>query len=131
MGEGGLNTTFLRGVQIPDSDGVVQFDTIFPGHYGSRASHMHLTTHGNATLLPNGTYTGGYANHIGQLFFDQDLRDDVETTYPYTLNTQTPVANLDDMIASDEATTAFDPIVRYTYLGEDLSGRIVTSDMSN
>ncbi|EKG18301.1 Intradiol ring-cleavage dioxygenase [Macrophomina phaseolina MS6] len=32
-GQGGLNTTFLRGVQESDDDGVAQFDTIFPGHY--------------------------------------------------------------------------------------------------
>lgn len=28
-----LNTTFLRGVQPSNSNGVVQFKTIFPGHY--------------------------------------------------------------------------------------------------
>lgn len=27
-----LNNTFLRGIQQTDSDGVVQFSTIFPGH---------------------------------------------------------------------------------------------------
>ena len=32
-GQGGLKTTFLRGVQPTDGDGVVEFDTLFPGHY--------------------------------------------------------------------------------------------------
>lgn len=36
-----LNTTFLRGVQKTGEDGVVQFQTIFPGHYTSRATHIH------------------------------------------------------------------------------------------
>jgi hypothetical protein len=30
---GNLDTTFLRGIQQTDASGVVQFETIFPGHY--------------------------------------------------------------------------------------------------
>jgi protocatechuate 3,4-dioxygenase beta subunit len=30
--QGGVNTTFLRGLQVTDTDGVVEFDTLFPGH---------------------------------------------------------------------------------------------------
>ena len=54
-GEGGLNSTFLRGIQLTDHDGVVSFETIFPGHYSGRAVHTHLLAHTNATLEPNGT----------------------------------------------------------------------------
>lgn len=54
-GEGGLDTTFLRGVQQTDSEGVMAFDTIFPGHYEGRATHEHVVAHQNATLLPNGS----------------------------------------------------------------------------
>ena len=121
MGQGGLNSTFLRGVQATDSDGVAQFDTIFPGHYTGRATHIHITTHGNATVLPNGTFTGGVDNHVG-LFFDQDLRDEVETLDPYTANAQDVMSNNDDGIAAQDSTDTFDPIVKYTYLGDSLSG---------
>lgn len=31
----------LRGVQITDKNGVVQFDTIVPGHYAGRVNHVH------------------------------------------------------------------------------------------
>jgi protocatechuate 3,4-dioxygenase beta subunit len=54
-GQAGLNTTFLRGIQLTDHDGVVQFETIFPGHYSGRAIHTHLLAHTNATVQPNGT----------------------------------------------------------------------------
>lgn len=50
-----LNATFLRGIQKTDADGIAQFDTIFPGHYTSRATHIHLAVHANATLYANGT----------------------------------------------------------------------------
>jgi protocatechuate 3,4-dioxygenase beta subunit len=32
-----LNATFLRGIAQADASGVVQFDTLFPGHYIGRA----------------------------------------------------------------------------------------------
>lgn len=69
-GQGGLKSTFLRGVQVTDSDGVVNFDTLFPGHYSGRASHTHIITHSGATLNPNGTYSGGHISHLSQLFYD-------------------------------------------------------------
>jgi len=34
--------TYLRGAQITDSEGAVLFDTIFPGWYRSRSTHLHL-----------------------------------------------------------------------------------------
>lgn len=33
-----LNKTFLRGVSVTDAEGVVTFDTLFPGHYLSRSN---------------------------------------------------------------------------------------------
>lgn len=59
----GLNTTFLRGVQISDDEGVADFETVFPGHYEGRVNHIHVTTNRGGKLLENGTYTGGTVNH--------------------------------------------------------------------
>ncbi|TAQ88232.1 hypothetical protein B7494_g3467 [Chlorociboria aeruginascens] len=120
-GEGGLNSTFLRGVQISDNEGVVQFDTIFPGHYTGRATHEHVVTHLNGTVLPNGTYTGGTVNHIGQLYFDENLRAAIELTSPYNLNTQEVVTNDEDFFAPEAASAAYDPFPEYVLLGDSLS----------
>lgn len=35
-----LDNIALRGIQQADDDGVVQFSTIFPGHYTGRATHI-------------------------------------------------------------------------------------------
>lgn len=70
-GQGDLNTTFCRGVQSTDKDGVTQFDSIYPGHYVGRTIHIHVVTRRGGKILPNGTYTGGTVNHIGQIYFDQ------------------------------------------------------------
>jgi hypothetical protein len=118
-GEAGLNSTYLRGIQITDHDGVVEFDTLFPGHYTGRATHQHVITHLNSTILPNGTIsTDGAINHIGQLFFDEALRAEIEKTYPYNTNTQAVVSNDDDMWAPVAASADYDPIVEYVMLGE-------------
>jgi protocatechuate 3,4-dioxygenase beta subunit len=53
--EDGYNSTYLRGIQLTDHDGVASFETIFPGHYTGRAIHTHLLAHTNATVEPNGT----------------------------------------------------------------------------
>jgi protocatechuate 3,4-dioxygenase beta subunit len=123
LGEGGLDTSFLRGVQMSDRDGVVQFDTIFPGHYTERATHEHVTSHVNSTLLPNGTYTGGTVTHIGQLFFEESLKHKIEATYPYDQNTQAYTTNDDDegSIAANATTAAYDPFPEWLMLSDQLS----------
>ncbi|TQN71663.1 hypothetical protein CSHISOI_03844 [Colletotrichum shisoi] len=121
QGQGGLNTTHGRGVQQTDADGVVQFDTIFPGHYTGRATHFHIMSTDGAEILPNGTFEGGTARNIGQLFFDQSLISEVETLAPYTSNTQVLTTNLGDRIAASEATAEYDPFLKYVRLGDDLN----------
>lgn len=117
-GQGGLNSTFGRGVQPTDDDGVAQFDTMFPGHYTGRATHIHVMSSENASVLANNTYQAGVQSHIGQLFFDQDLISAVELTSAYTSNQQVLTTNLEDGIAAGEATTEYDPFMDYVVLGD-------------
>ncbi|KAL1856026.1 hypothetical protein Plec18170_003894 [Paecilomyces lecythidis] len=114
-----INTTFLRGIQKTDQDGVVRFNTIFPGHYSGRTNHHHLVAHLNASVLPNNTLSGGTVAHIGQLFWDQDLVYKVEATYPYNTNNITLTTNAEDhvVIAETEDSTS-DPMINYVYLGD-------------
>ncbi|KAL4922955.1 intradiol ring-cleavage dioxygenase [Aspergillus undulatus] len=123
--KGNINETFLRGVQRTDLDGIVQFASIFPGHYSGRATHIHVVTHpANETrALPNGTISGTYdsrSSHVGQIYFDQDLITEVEKTVPYTSNTQELTKNSDDSLLPAEAETT-DPFMEYVFLGDDIS----------
>ncbi|KAK7721749.1 hypothetical protein SLS57_005098 [Botryosphaeria dothidea] len=125
-GQGGLNSTFLRGVQDTDDEGVAEFNTIFPGHYEGRATHEHVVAHVNASAASNGTMIGGTVAHIGQLFFDETLRSAVEATYPYNTNTEEPVTNDDDMWAPYQADNNYDPFPEYIYLNsEDITDGIL------
>ncbi|KAL0259641.1 hypothetical protein SLS55_005378 [Diplodia seriata] len=118
----GLNSTYLRGIQVTDQDGVVGFETIFPGHYDGRATHTHLLAHMNVTVFPNNTISDtNNITHIGQLFWNEELRTAVEATYPYTTNEQAVTSNADDMWDIVQADTYYDPFPEYLYLGSDVS----------
>ncbi|KAF3011104.1 hypothetical protein E8E13_011344 [Curvularia kusanoi] len=117
-GQGGLNTTFLRGIQETDEDGVVAFETIFPGHYDGRAIHTHLLTKSNVTVRKNQTTQDGAVTHIGQLFWPEELRSEVEATSPYNENTQTITSNDDDMWSIVQAEDNYDPFPQFIYVGD-------------
>ncbi|KAH7067921.1 extracellular dioxygenase [Paraphoma chrysanthemicola] len=113
-----INNTMFRGIQISDDDGVLQFDTAFPGHYTNRTSHIHILAHINATMnLANSTISGGHVSHVGQLFFDQDLINAVESVAPYTTNQQVLLPNAEDGILEEVAADS-DPVMNYVYLGD-------------
>lgn len=115
-----LDNTFLRGVQASDNVGVVTFDTLVPGHYTGRTSHIHVMSHLNATLNTNNTLSGGAITHVGQMFFDQDLLTAVGEVTPYSSNTQDLTTNAEDSIMSSES-DGYDPVVEYIYVGDDVS----------
>jgi protocatechuate 3,4-dioxygenase beta subunit len=85
---------FLRGVQITDAHGTVEFKTIFPGHYPGRVNHIHMKVHvGGGATKPTvadaahpgvEVYAGGHVAHTGQLFFPEDVSRFVEATHPYS-----------------------------------------------
>ncbi|KKY18624.1 putative extracellular dioxygenase [Diplodia seriata] len=117
--ESNLQNKALRGIQFSDEDGVIDFLTIFPGHYTGRTNHIHVMSHLSAEQLDNGTITSGQISHVGQLFFDQDLIDLVETASPYSTNTQEQMLNVDDGIMEQESATS-DPVVSYVLLGDTI-----------
>ncbi|EOD52975.1 putative extracellular dioxygenase protein [Neofusicoccum parvum UCRNP2] len=116
-----LNRTFFRGIAKTDDDGVATFKSAFPGHYSGRATHIHVVTHAGATQLANGTLTGGNVTHIGQLFFDQDLIEDINTNVaPYNTNTIEIVDNADDRVFATETENESDPVFNYVKLSDDV-----------
>lgn len=119
---GNLDKTWLRGIAATDADGAVAFETIFPGHYTGRATHIHTFIHQNATLYPNGTLGNDHlqTSHVGQGFFDQSLIAAVEAHAPYSGNTQAQTTNAEDSILATEAADV-DPFYEYTLLGDSIA----------
>ncbi|KAL4928052.1 intradiol ring-cleavage dioxygenase [Aspergillus undulatus] len=117
--------TFLRGVQQTDEDGVVTFDTLFPGHYDGRTTHYHNIAHFGAKRLPNSTVVGGTVGHVAQIFLDQDLIDQVESTYPYNTNEIPITPNaVDRVVAQETEYSDSDPMLNYALLGDSIEDGI-------
>ena len=90
-----------------------------------RATHTHLLAHMNYTIFNNQTINAdNNITHIGQLFWDEDVRAAVEETSPYNTNTQAVTTNDEDMWDIVQADTYYDPFPQYVYLGADVTDGI-------
>jgi protocatechuate 3,4-dioxygenase beta subunit len=68
--------TFLRGLQVTNRDGIVEFTTLYPGWYPGRTVHVHAKVHvDNRTVLTT------------QFYFDDDFTDRVFSSEPYASGT--------------------------------------------
>ncbi|XP_055350136.1 uncharacterized protein LOC129596795 [Paramacrobiotus metropolitanus] len=112
-----INTTFLRGLQPTNNEGITQFITIVPGHYPGRTNHIHTIVHLNGTVLPNNTYAGGRIPHIGNILFDQALLTTVHATKAYQQNNVPITLNSQDLTFAAESASASDPVMNYALLG--------------
>ncbi|MFK8024625.1 MAG: protocatechuate dioxygenase [Ilumatobacter sp.] len=68
----GQGSTFLRGFQTTDADGIAEFQTIYPGWYTGRAIHIHI-----------GVQLDGRELLTSQLYFDEAYTAEVLATGPY------------------------------------------------
>ncbi len=71
------NQTWLRGYQVTDENGMVEFITIYPGWYSGRTVHIHFK------IRTDPDADTGY-EFTSQLFFDEELTDVVYTQAPYS-----------------------------------------------
>ncbi len=90
----GFNTVgqkFLRGYQVTDANGAVQFTTIYPGWYRGRAVHIHFK-------IRTGSRESSSYEFTSQLFFDDALTDQVHAQAPYASKGQRTLRNAGDNI---------------------------------
>ncbi|MFD9429847.1 intradiol ring-cleavage dioxygenase [Streptomyces sp. NPDC060002] len=112
------NGTFLRGGQLTDANGQASITSIWPGHYVSRAVHVHMRVHTEVTLTDD-SYTGGEVIHTGQLFFDPDINEEVQATSPYSANTTKETTLANDSIYDDGGASS--GLLTLTALGSSVS----------
>ncbi|MBD2436550.1 intradiol ring-cleavage dioxygenase [Nostoc sp. FACHB-110] len=84
---------FLRGYQITDALGNVQFTTIYPGWYEGRTVHIHIKIRTNVS--------GKNYEFTSQLYFDDAISDRVYTQAPYASKGERTLKNTDDGIFRD------------------------------
>jgi protocatechuate 3,4-dioxygenase beta subunit len=88
-GDGGRtdDEKYLRGAQVTNSDGIVEFVTVYPGWYQGRTVHIHGKVHvDNQTALTT------------QFFFDDEVSDRVYERSPYSQHSGRDVSNDNDGI---------------------------------
>ncbi|MBO7935212.1 MULTISPECIES: intradiol ring-cleavage dioxygenase [Streptomyces] len=89
--------TYLRGYQVANANGVVKFETIFPGWYTPRTCHIHVKVHTGGEK-EDGTYEGGKVNFTGQFFFDDAIAEEIFTLEPYSRHSGSYTVLDDDMV---------------------------------
>lgn len=77
---------FLRGYQVTDDRGHVQFVTIYPGWYPGRTVHLHFKIRTESHEFTS------------QLYFDDTLTDRIHNQNPYARNGQRRTRNANDGI---------------------------------
>ena len=78
---------FLRGYQIADANGAVQFTTIYPGWYPGRTVHIHYRVR-----------AAGGVDFASQVYFDDAITDEVLKTSAYVARGPRDTTNADDAI---------------------------------
>lgn len=105
------DTTFLRGQWPTDENGVMEMKTIFPGFYTGRAIHIHIQVYTEWTLHPNGTLDSGNLVNTGQVYFDEDLEEQIMALEPYASHTTiNRTTNSEDTVIADDSENGYDPI---------------------
>ena len=83
-------TTFLRGTQTANGDGIVEFLTVYPGWYTGRAPHVHLRVHVDDTMVLT-----------SQLYFDESYTEGVYREAVYAPFGAPDTTNESDGLAGD------------------------------
>lgn len=89
--------TFLRGTQMTDATGVAAFQTIFPGWYPGRTTHVHYKV-----FLENGTVL------TSQIFFDETVNQSIYDDHDaYAREIARDMGNAEDVIAGQAGDGAY------------------------
>ncbi len=85
--------TFCRGIQDVDSDGMVLFETIYPGWYSGRITHIHFQVF---------LYSSSTATATSQIAFPEDITREVYDSALYAAhgqNTSVPSFSQDNVFS--------------------------------
>lgn len=104
---------------------MAEFLTTFPGYYVTRATHIHITAQEGAGA--NQTYSNTDIQHVGQLFFEEDLLNEVYSLSPYSahLATLNRTLNSEDSIYSVANAGGYSAIIDVALLGETVADGLV------
>jgi protocatechuate 3,4-dioxygenase beta subunit len=95
--------TWLRGYQLADTAGKVTFNTIYPGWYAGRSTHIHMEV-----------YVGGVLKKTTQITFSETISDVVHVSTLYAAHGTNTTRNTADGVFGDSATDLANETVALT-----------------
>jgi protocatechuate 3,4-dioxygenase beta subunit len=113
---------FLRGRQISNSAGMVSFDSIFPGWYQSRATHIHVHIYnasGNSLLVTQIGFPEGTNSAVALV--------NAASSYGYTKGMSGYTYNNQDNVFTDSQTTEIGVVTGSVESGYAITHTIVLS----
>lgn len=93
--------TFLRGIQMSDGNGAVNFRTIFPGCYMGRTNHIHFKVRVGSQAAER-SYRAGHTSHTGQVFFPEELAVQLMQQEPYNKHKIQRTTQAEDAVYNDQ-----------------------------
>jgi protocatechuate 3,4-dioxygenase beta subunit len=95
--QGTTEQNFLRGNQVTDDNGTVQFTTVYPGWYEGRAIHIHIKVR---------TFEGSNETFewTSQFYLNNSITEQVHTQPPYSEHGQPDMTNEEDGIYTGAST---------------------------
>jgi protocatechuate 3,4-dioxygenase beta subunit len=88
---------FLRGYQITDDNGTVQFTTVYPGWYEGRAIHIHVKVRSTEALQNPFEWTS-------QFYLNNSINEQVHEQPPYSSHGPVGMLNEEDFIYNGPST---------------------------
>ena len=93
--------TFLRGIQVTDTAGAVNFQTVFPGFYMGRTNHIHFKVRVGGQAADR-SYQSGHTSHVGQIFFPEGLATQLMEHEPYSRHKIHRTTQAEDAVYNDQ-----------------------------
>ena len=95
--QGTTGQNFLRGNQVTNENGTVQFTTVYPGWYEGRAIHIHIKVR---------TFEGSNETFewTSQFYLNDSITEQVHTQPPYSDHGQPDITNEEDGIYTGAST---------------------------
>jgi len=109
---GNYGSTFLRGAFASSSNGIAEFQTIFPGHTSDGANHINLMVHTSSSLA-------GSVSHVGQVFFTDPWTNIIGMYQNYAQNTHARVLNAQDPNYKTANSAGYNAIVDIESIHDD------------
>jgi protocatechuate 3,4-dioxygenase beta subunit len=111
-------TTYFRGIQLTNANGQVTFNTIYPGYYGGRTTHIHVKVRFGGIETTSGSiyYWGGHTSHTGQIFFNDSYTTLIQAISPYSSNTAARTLNSVDRVYTQQ--DGVDSLVTLGYVNQ-------------